>query len=90
MNLHLGTNKDGWKFYLGQIKNFVGEELQKCEDYRLFFSIEVNTKFDSSVCAIFTEQAYGKGDYGIMLFKRANHEEQIFIPVKYVDTIFGL
>ena len=70
------------------LKEFCGEDLE-VEEYHTFFDIQLSTDIDHLGC-YFTENSYGSKDYGIMLYNRKDHDEDYFIPLKYIDCIYSL
>ena len=88
MKTHLRT-KTGTIELILKLKEFCGDNF-KIADYSTFSVVEVDTKYNTDIAAMFTEANYMSGNYGIRLFKRSNHDEEFFIPLDFIDCIFSL
>lgn len=88
MKAHLKT-KTGTTELIQRLKEFCGNNF-KYEDYKVFSEVEVDTKYDTDIAAFITEDVYMSGNYGIRLFKRSNHNEDLFIPLEFIDCIYCL
>lgn len=73
---------------IGILNNFCKEDI-KIEEYHQFFDIMIDTDINH-FGAYFTENSYGSKDYGIMLYNRKHHDEELFIQLKYIDCIYSL
>lgn len=59
-------------------------------DYDTFVSLELDTSIESKIGAYLTESHYNNGDYGIRIYEKENSQNALFIPMKFIDTIWRL
>ena len=89
MKLHLKVLEGEEQNIITELNALCGENI-KLDPYEHFIDVEIETTYESGLCAIFSEKHYLKGDYRIVLFKGANRDEQVEIPLKFIDCLFGL
>ena len=89
MYLHLRIDNDEGKNLIEKLKNFCGDKLT-IQGGEVLADVRVETTYESGLCAYFSEKHYGEKDYGIRIFRSENHEDDLFIPVELINTIFGL
>ena len=75
---------------IADLIDLCGEDNVEVIAYKNFLSLEINTSFESGLCAIFSEKHYLLEDYRICVYKNNNHDEQVEIPLKFIDCLFGL
>ena len=88
MKAHL-KNIEGVMPIVSQLRVLCGENI-KIKPLENFIEIEIDTRFESRIGAIFSEEGYETGNYRICVYNRDQHENEVNIPLKFIDCLFGL
>ena len=90
MNLHLRVLDGEEQKIIADLIALCGADKVELDYYKPFIEVKIETTYKSGFCAYFSEDHYLDGDYRILLFKTSNHEEQVIIPLKFIDCIYSL
>ena len=88
MKAHL-KNIEGVMPIVSQLRVLCGEHIE-VNTFSNFIQVEIKTGLESHIGAIFSEEGYETGNYRICVYDRNEHENEINIPLKFIDCLFGL
>ena len=90
MTLHLRVLDGEEQKIIADLIALCGTENVKLDYYKPFIDVQIETTYESGFCALFSEAHYLRGDYRILFFKTSNTQEQVSIPLKFIDCIYSL
>ena len=90
MTLHLRVLDGEEQKIITDLIALCGAENVKLDYYKPFIEVKIDTTFRDDFMALFSEKHYLDGDYRICICKRDNHDEEVDIPLKFIDCIYSL
>lgn len=90
MTLHLKVLNGEEQKIITDLIALCGAENVKLDYYKVFIDIHIDTSFDSNYLALFSEAHYGCEDYRLSVYEKANHDNDVSIPLKFIDCIYSL
>lgn len=89
MELHLRYLEGEEQKVIADLIHLCGDKI-KLEPYSYFVVVKIETTYESGLNALFAEKHLFDGDYRIVVFKREDHKQEVDIPLKFIDCLFGL
>lgn len=90
MTLHLRVLNGEEQKIITDLIALCGAENVELDYYNPFIEVKIDTTFRSDYMALFSEDHYGDGDYRICICERHNHDNEVNIPLKFIDCIYSL